>query len=91
MNSGEIISLQDLQMRLLGQPVVGNPSFRVTGFVVFVNAPRRFCQIQHGDAFLIVDLDVVSMSELHPEALVQFIGELRSRRKEGKVELTFII
>ena len=50
---------------------------RVTGFVEYVDATKRLCQISHEGCTLFVDLGVVDMNGLTVGALFQFIGRLQ--------------
>jgi hypothetical protein len=50
--------------------------FRVTGFVNFINAGQRHCQIVHGNHSLVIDMTVVDFGLIRIDSLCQFIGEM---------------
>lgn len=85
LNSGEIITLDVLTERLSTTPFVENRSYRVTGIVVNVNLMKKYCQIQHGNSTLLVEFELLAMSEIVVDGLIQFIGELKAFRSEPKV------
>jgi hypothetical protein len=49
---------------------------RVTGYVRFINAKARWCQIEDEGSFLVVDLTLADMIGLAEGRLFQFIGEI---------------
>lgn len=53
-------------------------SVRVTGFLNFLQASSRYCQISHNGSSLFVDLRIADMTGLKIDHLYQFAGELRA-------------
>lgn len=67
---GEIVFLKELHRAELGR------CYRVTGFVSFINAEKRHCQIVHQGFSLMIDCKLVDFSSLRIDSLCQVIGVL---------------
>lgn len=85
LSTGEIVTLDELWMRLTTAPFVENRCYRLTGIVSVVDYVGRFCRIEHGKSSMIIDTELISMTDISVDGLVQFIGELKWSHNEPKV------
>lgn len=85
LTTGEIVTLDELWTRLTTAPFVENRCYRLTGIVSVVDYAGRFCRIEHGKSSMIIDTELISMTDISIDGLVQFIGELKWSQNEPKV------
>jgi hypothetical protein len=77
--SATIFLLKELSEVNIGEYV------RVTGYVTGIEAGgAKACKIQHGNANLFVDLDLVQFDGIVVDSLVQFIGEICESEKRNR-------
>jgi hypothetical protein len=75
--SGEIVMLKELHL----DANVISKYVRVTGFAVSVDVDHNIVQLEHEGHMLYVDTSEVPASSLTPQALAQFIGEIRPAKE----------
>lgn len=85
LSTGEIVTLDELWMRLTTAPFVESRCYRLTGIVSVVDYVRRFCRIEHGKSSIVVDTELISMTDITVDSMVQFIGEIKWSQSEPKV------